>query len=62
MPRFDPMDYAILILSGDNYLEWAMKTSVILKSRGLGRSIIQGGYTTRSEKVKSHNNYAPSSH
>ena len=52
MPRFEPMDYAILNLSGDNYLEWAMNTSVILQSRGLGRSIIQGDYATRSEKLR----------
>ena len=52
MPRFNPMDYAILNLSGDNYLEWAMNTSVVLKSRGLGRSIIQGDYATKSEKLR----------
>ncbi|KAF3581457.1 hypothetical protein DY000_02030414 [Brassica cretica] len=37
MPRFEPLDYAILNPSGENYLEWAMNTSVVLKSRGLGR-------------------------
>jgi len=52
MPRFEPLDYAILNLSGENYLEWAMNTSVVLKSRGLGRSIIQGDYATRSEKLR----------
>ena len=52
MPRFNPMDYAILNLFGDNYLEWAMKTSVTLKSRGLGRSIIQGDYATESERLR----------
>ncbi|KAF2602823.1 hypothetical protein F2Q70_00027953 [Brassica cretica] len=36
MPRFEPLDYAILKPSGENYLEWAMNTSVVLKSRGLG--------------------------
>ena len=46
------MDYAILNLSGENYLEWEMNTSVILKSRGLGRSIIQDDYATRSEKLR----------
>ena len=52
MPRFEPMDSAILNLSGDNYLEWAMNTSVVLKSRGLGKSIIQGDYATRNEKLR----------
>jgi len=52
MPRFEPLDYAILNPSGENYLEWAMNTSVVLKSRGLGRSIIQGDYATRSEKLR----------
>ena len=46
------MDYAALNLSGDNYLEWAMNTSVVLKSRRLGRSIIQGNYATESEKYR----------
>ena len=52
MPRFEPLDYAILNPSGENYLEWAMNTSVVLKSRGLGRSIIQGNYATESEKYR----------
>ena len=52
MPKFEPLDYAILNPSGENYLQWAMNTSVVLKSRGLGRSIIQGDYTTRSEKLR----------
>ena len=52
MPRFEPLDYAILNPSGENYLEWAMNTSVVLKSRGLGRSIIQGNYATESEKLR----------
>ena len=51
MPRFEPLDYAILNPSGENYLEWAMNTSV-LKSRGLGRSIIQGNYATESVKYR----------
>ncbi|KAF3500066.1 hypothetical protein F2Q69_00040854 [Brassica cretica] len=40
MPRFEPLDYAILNPSGENYLEWAMNTSVVLKSRGLGISAL----------------------
>ena len=46
------MDYVVLNLPGNNYLEWAMNTSVVLKSRGLGRSIIQGNYATESEKYR----------
>ena len=46
------MDYVVLNLPGHNYLEWAMSTLVVLKSRGFGRSIIQGDYATRSEKLR----------
>ena len=52
MPRFEPLDYAILNPFGENYLEWTMNTSVVLKSRGLRRSIIQGDYATRSENLR----------
>ena len=52
MLRFDPMNYAILNLSGDNYLEWVMNASVTMKSRELERSIIQGDYEPRSEKLR----------
>ena len=50
MSRFEPSDYDVLNLSGDNWLEWAMNTSVVLKSRGLGQCITQGDYATESEK------------
>ena len=52
MSKFEPLDYAAINLSGDNYLEWAMNTSVVLKSRGLSRSIIQDNYATESEKYR----------
>ena len=52
MPRFEPLDYAILNPFGENYLEWTMNTSVVLKSRELGRSIIQDNYATESEKYR----------
>src|SRR5690606_24580203 len=42
MSKFEPSDYDALNLSGDNYREWAMNTSIALKSRGLGRCIIDG--------------------
>ncbi|KAL0885186.1 hypothetical protein Bca101_009168 [Brassica carinata] len=50
MSRFEPSDYASLNLSGDNYLEWAMNTSVALNSRGLGKCIIDGNDAIESEK------------
>ena len=50
MSRFEPSDYAALNLSGDNYLEWAMNTSVALKSRGLGKCIIERNDEIESEK------------
>ncbi|CAN6860245.1 unnamed protein product, partial [Brassica oleracea] len=45
-----PSDYVALNLSGDNYLEWVMNTSVALKSRGLGKCIIDGNNANESEK------------
>lgn len=50
MSKFEPSDYAALNLSGDNYLEWVMNTSVALKSRGLGKCIIDGNNAIESEK------------
>ena len=52
MSRFEPSDYTALNFSGDNWLEWAMNTSVVLKSRGLGQCITQGDYATESEKYR----------
>lgn len=50
MSRFEPSDYAALNPSGDNYQEWEMNTSIALKSRGLGRCIIEGNKAIESEK------------
>ena len=52
MSRFEPSDYAALNLSGDNYLEWVMNTSVALKSRGLGKCIIERNDEIESEKLR----------
>ena len=52
MPRFEPVDYAILNLSGDNYLEWKMNTSIALKSKGLGKCIIERNDEIESEKLR----------
>lgn len=52
MPRFKPMDYAILNLSGDNYLELEMNTSIALKSKGLGKCIIERNDEIESEKLR----------
>ena len=50
MPRFEPLDYAILNLSGDNYPEWETNTSIALKSRGFRKCIIDGNNAIESEK------------
>ena len=42
MSKFEPSDYDALNLSEDNYLEWVMNASVALKSRGIGKCIIDG--------------------
>lgn len=48
MSRFEPSDYAAQNPSGDNYQEWEMNTSIALKSRGLGRCIIEGNKAIES--------------
>ena len=50
MPRFNPMDYAIVNLSGENYQEWKMNISIALKSRGFKKCIIEGNDEIESEK------------
>ncbi|XP_048611965.1 uncharacterized protein LOC125586181 [Brassica napus] len=45
MSSFIPSDYKALDLSGDNYLDWAINTSAVLKSRGLGKCIKYGNDT-----------------
>src|SRR5690606_17080717 len=53
MSKFEPSDYNPLDLSGDNYREWAMNTSIGLKSRGLGRCIIE-----RNDEIENRKNRA----
>ena len=36
------LDFAALNLFGDNYLQWALDTKIILKSKRLGECIIEG--------------------
>ena len=50
MSRFEPSDYDALDISGDNYPEWKMNTSIALKSRGLGKCIIERNDEIESEK------------
>ena len=52
MPRFEPIDYTILNLSGDNYLELKMNTSIALKSKGLRKCIIERNDEIESEKLR----------
>ena len=52
MSRFEPSDYAALDISGDNYPEWEMNTSIALKSRGLGKCIIERNDEIESEKLR----------
>ncbi|KAF8046534.1 hypothetical protein N665_3642s0001 [Sinapis alba] len=46
------LDYNTLKFSGENYLEWALNTSVLLKSRGLGRCILKENYATKGDKLR----------
>ncbi|XP_048599739.1 uncharacterized protein LOC125579885 [Brassica napus] len=50
MSSFIPSDYKALDLSGDNYLDWGINTSAVLKSRGLGKCIKYGNDTLACER------------
>ena len=49
MSKINNLEYAVLNLSGDNYLQWALDTKIILKSKGLGESITENNNVT--EKI-----------
>ncbi|XP_048631493.1 uncharacterized protein LOC125606582 [Brassica napus] len=50
MSSFIPSDYKALDLSVNNYLDWAINTSAVLKSRGLGKCIKYGNDTLACER------------
>ena len=52
MSRFEPSDYAALDISGRYYPEWKMNTTIALKSRGLGKCIIERNDEIESEKLR----------
>ena len=50
MSKFEPSDYAALNLFGDNYLQWALDTEIVLKSKGLGECIIEDNNASESNR------------
>lgn len=52
MSKISNLDYGALNVSGDNYLQWAVDTQIILKSRGLGETIIAGNQCSERERYK----------
>ncbi|WZZ44706.1 hypothetical protein YC2023_040965 [Brassica napus] len=47
-----PKDYAALNLFGDNYLQWALDTEIVLKSKGLGECIIEDNNASESNRYR----------
>ena len=52
MSKISNLDYAALNLFGDNYLQWALDTEIVLKSKGLGESIIEENNASESNRYR----------
>ncbi|WZZ49257.1 hypothetical protein YC2023_049364 [Brassica napus] len=50
MSKISNLDYAALNLVGDNYLQWALDTEIVLKSKGLGECIIEDNNASESNR------------
>ena len=48
MSKINNLNFAVLSLSGDNYLQWALDAKIILKSKGLGECITEGNNASES--------------
>ena len=54
MSKINNLDFAALNVSGDNYLQWALDTKIILKSKGLGECITEDNNSNEKESLQSH--------
>ena len=52
MSKISNLDYAVLNLFGDNYLQWALDTEIVLKSKGLYECIIEDNNASESNKYR----------
>ena len=52
MSKISNLDYASLNLFGDNYLQWALDTEIVLKSKDLGECIIEDNNTSESNRYR----------
>ena len=52
MSKISNLDYAALNLFGDNYLQWALDTEIVLKSKGLGECIIEDKNASESNRYR----------
>ncbi|XP_048613578.1 uncharacterized protein LOC125587354 [Brassica napus] len=50
MSKINNLEYAALNLSGDNYLQWALDTKIILKSKNLGACITDGNESSEKDR------------
>ena len=52
MSKINNLDFAALNVSGDNYLQWALDTKIILKSKGLGECITEDNNSNEKDRNK----------
>ncbi|XP_048599575.1 uncharacterized protein LOC106448406 [Brassica napus] len=50
MSKINNLEYDALNLSGDNYLQWALYTKIILKSKNLGACITDGNESSEKDR------------
>ncbi|XP_056861965.1 uncharacterized protein LOC130509791 [Raphanus sativus] len=50
MSKINNLEYAALNLSEDNYLQWALDTKIILKSKNLGACITDGNESSEKDR------------
>ena len=50
MSKINNLDFAVINLSGDNYLQWTLDTKIILKSKGLGECITEDNNASEKDR------------
>ncbi|KAL0795187.1 hypothetical protein Bca101_066564 [Brassica carinata] len=52
MLKLTNLDYVAMNVSGDNYLQWALDTRIMLRSKGLGDTITEGNNSSDKDKYR----------
>ena len=52
MSKINNLDFIALNPSGDNYLQWALNTKIILKSEGLGECITEDNNASEKDRYR----------